>query len=168
MEHICWDHFDHSNFEPSTEPTGLEYGHTLMASSLALRTAPGTVFDQVITTKQNMRSPDPTTRAAPIPPAVSWQVSGLTLQNLYGLARSVNPSDLDITPVQAFFEWADQYPLAVLLRPDILDQLKRELIGVVKCPHFGAVIERGACESVVGRVLGPATEEWQSTQRQFR
>ncbi len=139
-----------------------------MASSLALRTAPGAVFDQVITTKQNMRSPDPTTRAAPIPPAVPWQVSGLTLQNLYGLAKSANPSDLDVTPVQAFFEWADQYPLAVLLRPDIMAQLKHELTGVIKCPHFGAVIERRACESVVERVLGPATEQWQSTQRQFQ
>jgi hypothetical protein len=40
------------------------------------------------------------------------------------------------------------------MQQHILDGLKRELVGVVKCPHFGAWMERGAFESVVGRVLG--------------
>ncbi|KAH8890886.1 hypothetical protein GQ53DRAFT_162040 [Thozetella sp. PMI_491] len=160
LEHICWDHFDSSDFQMSTEPTGPESGHTLMASSLALRTAPPAVFEGVIATKQNMRSVDPSTRSAPIPPDVSWQASGLTLQSLYGLASSVNMSDLDLTPVQAWFELAAQYPTDLLLRPDIMDTLKMELEGVVKCPHYGAVIERTAFESIAGRVLDPALATW--------
>lgn len=82
-------------------------------------------------------------------------MSGLTLQSLHGLASSINPADLDLTPVQAWFELAARYPIDVLLRRDVEDRLKREFVGVVKCPHYGAAIERGAFESICARVLGP-------------
>lgn len=42
----------------------------------------------------------------------------------------------------------------VLLRGDVLEGLKRELGGVVKCPHFGACIDRGVFEGVVESVMG--------------
>jgi hypothetical protein len=45
-----------------------------------------------------------------------------------------------------------------LLKPDTLATLKRELAPAVKCPFYGAWIEREAFESVVGRVLGPEME----------
>jgi hypothetical protein len=86
---------------------------------------------------------------------LSWQGSGLTLESLYGLASSVNPSDLDLAPVQAWFELAARYPPEILLRKDVEDRLKKEFVGVVKCPHYGAAIERGAFESIVARVLDP-------------
>ena len=89
------------------------------------------------------------------PPHISWQASGLTLRSLYGLASSVNPADLDLTPVQAWFELAARYPLEILLRRDVEDRLKREFVGVVKCPHYGAAVERGALESICARILDP-------------
>ncbi|EON97927.1 putative alanine racemase protein [Phaeoacremonium minimum UCRPA7] len=103
--------------------------------------------------KANLKGNEP--EPPPFPTDVSWQASGLTLQSLYGLACSLNPSDEDLTPVQAWFELANQYPMAILLRGDIVNALKREFTGVVKCPHYGAVIERSAFDSVVDRVLGP-------------
>jgi hypothetical protein len=109
---------------------------------------------------------------------LSWKASGLTLKSLYGLACSLNPppppspslalaADNDdeeddgscdrgaeIAPVQAWFELVARFGAAELMREGVLDRLKRELVGVVKCPHFGASIKRLAFESVVGRVMG--------------
>jgi hypothetical protein len=132
-----------------------------MASSLALRTAPGAVFGAMRGCSQPHLPPPqqpPSALAAllaataevgaPPPPPISWPASGLTLHSLYGLASSVNPSDLDLAPVQAWFELAARYPLEMLLRKDVEDRLKREFVGVVKCPHYGAAIERGAFESI--------------------
>jgi hypothetical protein len=138
---------------------GMETGHTLMASSLALRTAPQAHFDNIDRTKKNMSSRahknDPTA-AALADDSLEWDVSGLTLHALHGLAQSVNPADQDITPVQAWFELAAAYPMDLLLREDVLDGLKRGFEGVVKCPHYGATMERTAYDSVVMRVLGTA------------
>jgi hypothetical protein len=72
----------------------------------------------------------------PPPPPISWPASGLTLHSLYGLANSIFPTDLDLAPVQAWFELAERYPLEVLLRQDVEDRLKKEFVGVVKCPHY--------------------------------
>ncbi|OIW35042.1 hypothetical protein CONLIGDRAFT_689256 [Coniochaeta ligniaria NRRL 30616] len=166
LEHICWDHFRPSNFQPDVaEPFGPESGHTLMATSLALRTAPGAVFDFMTAQPPPPQQP-PSALAARLtataeaeppepPPPISWPASGLTLHSLYRLANSVNPSDLELAPVQAWFELAERYPLEILLRNDVMDRLKREFIGVVKCPHYGAAIERGAFESICARILDP-------------
>lgn len=131
-----------------------------MASSLALRTAPEAVFD--IMKAQPPPHQQPLSAMATPPPVsaevgspISWPVSGLTLHSLYGLASSFNSSDLDLAPVQAWFELAARYPLETLLRKDVEDQLKREFVGVVKCPHYGAAIERGAFESICARILDP-------------
>jgi hypothetical protein len=77
------------------------------------------------------------------------------LQGLYGLASSLCAGDDELTPVQAWFEMAAVYPVDLLLEPRVLATLKREFLGVVKCLHFGAVIERGAFESVVARIMTP-------------
>jgi hypothetical protein len=144
LEHICRDHFHPS---PGKIP-----GHSLMASALALRTAPPEIFTAASRTSPLLRSPRP----ADVPPQgeCSWQATGLTLHSLYGLACSISDAELELTPVQAWFELMGRYPPEVLLREDVLGALKRELAPVVKCPHFGAVMEREAYESVVGRVLG--------------
>ncbi|KAK0632016.1 hypothetical protein B0T14DRAFT_559746 [Immersiella caudata] len=144
LEHICRDHFHPS---PGKMP-----GHSLMASALALRTAPPEIFTAASRTSPLLRSPKPAD--VPRQGECSWQAAGLSLHSLYGLACSISDAELELTPVQAWFELAGRYPLDVLLRQDVLGALKRELAPVVKCPHFGAVMEREAYESVVGRVLG--------------
>jgi len=124
-----------------------------MASSLALRTAPPAIYDAASRASPLLRSAKPSDLPRNSADC-SWQTTGLTLHSLYGLACSISEADLEITPVQAWFELAGRYPREVLMRREVLDGLKRELAPVVKCPHFGAVMERAAYESVVGRVLG--------------
>ncbi|KAK4464846.1 hypothetical protein QBC42DRAFT_262454 [Cladorrhinum samala] len=165
LEHICRDHshpslFSSSSEFPSTDEdciTGRESGHTLMATSLALRSAPSNVFQAARKTKLfpgssiSIRPPAPDSSDA-----VSWQASGLTLQSLYGLACSLHgKDDAEVTPVQVWFELVARYGVDAVL--GAIDQMKREFIGVVKCPHYGAVLEREAFESIVGRVLGSAS-----------
>lgn len=96
------------------------------------------------------------------PPPVSWQCgsTGLTLKALHGLASNVNTSELDLTPVQAWFELAERYPVGLLLRGDVESALRREFVGVVYCPHYGASIEREAFESIVARVVEPEVAGW--------
>ncbi|KAK0657307.1 hypothetical protein B0T16DRAFT_452784 [Cercophora newfieldiana] len=144
LEHICRNHFHPS---PGKVP-----GHSLMASALALRTAPPEVYAAAADTAPILRP----AKAADVTRQgdCSWQATGLTLHSLYGLACSISDADLEITPVQAWFELAGRYPLGLLLKREVLEVLKRELAPMVRCPHFGAVIEREAFESVVGRVLG--------------
>lgn len=98
-------------------------------------------------------------RSAPVageaPPSYQWRGMGMTLASLEALAASLSSSDAEITPVQAWFELVERYTTADLLAPTTMALLKQELRGVVDCVHFGAVMERQAFESVVGRVLGP-------------
>jgi hypothetical protein len=122
-----------------------------MASTFCASSAPDSVFeDRRVFKKLDPKSPSP---------VLSWQSTGLNLQALYGLASSLNPGDKEVTPVQAWFELANQYPVSILLNRRVLETLKREFKGVVKCVHFGATIERQAFESVVDRVIGPELSE---------
>ncbi|CAI4214034.1 unnamed protein product [Parascedosporium putredinis] len=83
-------------------------------------------------------------------PSKSVAGPALTLRNLHGLASSLPVDDKDLTPVQAWFELAGRYPAASFMLPEVVEALKREFVGVVKCFEFGATIERGAFDSVVG------------------
>lgn len=88
------------------------------------------------------------------PEPMRWKTpERISLAALEGLASSLNPGDLELTPVQAWFELAARYPAALLLRADVLSALKVELKGVVRCVYYGAAMERGAFESVVQRVF---------------
>ncbi|KAI9903164.1 hypothetical protein N3K66_002516 [Trichothecium roseum] len=88
------------------------------------------------------------------PEPMQWKTpERISLAALEGLASSLNPGDLELTPVQAWFELAARYPAGVLLRADVLSALKVELKGVVRCVYYGAAMERGAFESVVQRVF---------------
>lgn len=101
---------------------------------------------------------------------LTWQAPDITLQTLYGLAVSLNPiSEMELAPVQAWFELSARYPLSILLRLDVLNALKREFVGVVRCLYFGAVMERDAFESVVQRVVEPVmvAEEKAGAARSF-
>jgi hypothetical protein len=129
-----------------------------MASTFCLSDAPPTVFDTQKALRRSLffaplTSPGASSTAKAAPQSVSWQSRGLTLQSLYGLASSLCAGDIEITPVQAWFEMAAQYPPELLLSGRVLAALKREFVGVVKCIHFGAIMEREAFESVVVRVM---------------
>ncbi|KAM3564589.1 hypothetical protein MY1884_000657 [Beauveria asiatica] len=146
LEHVCWDHFwlgDCHNHSAQTEEVK---GHTLMASSYLMASAPESVYDERTALASRFRSS----------PALQWPAPAVTLDSLHGLAQSLNPGGVDeVAPVQAWFELAVRYPIDVLLRPAVLEALKREFKGVVRCVAFGAAMERGAFESIVLRVLGP-------------
>jgi len=148
LEHICRHHFGTSRIQ---DDHSRESGHTMMATSLALQSAPDSILSSAYRSSPLLRRATP----ADIDSDTSWQTSGLTLQTLYGLACSLSDPDVELTPVQAWFELSARYPLATLLQRETLDTLKRELAPMVRCPHYGAQMERMAYESVVGRVLGP-------------
>jgi hypothetical protein len=95
------------------------------------------------------------TPAASPSSSLQWQGPSVSLESLHGLAQSLNPGDKEITPVQAWFELASQYPVDKLLEPSVMEQFKKEFVGVVRCNGFGAAMERVAYESVVHRILGP-------------
>jgi hypothetical protein len=128
----------------------------MMASSICLNHAPEVVYRTAETSIKKDNPMSQASAAASGVPSVSWPSNGLSMQTLYGLATSLCIGDQELTPVQAWFELASLYPADVLLSLPVLNALKREFLGVVKCMWFGAVIERGAFESVVGRVLGSA------------
>lgn len=122
--------------------------------------------------------------------SLSWTTTALTLRSLHGLASSLLPlsnpesydhdddgidggrDDVELAPVQAFFELARRFGAERLLCNNhdgydgggngsgtsfsVLDALKRELVasGAIRCPHFGALIDREAFEGAVQRVLG--------------
>ena len=144
-----------------------------MASSLALSGAPPDIFAALDGARQRVWDPcrptegtnDPVAPPAgdgdaTAPPA--WRAEGLSLRGLYGLACSLNPSEDELAPVQAWFEMAAWYPAELLLRDDVLTQLREAFRGVVRCPHFGAAIDRSVFESIVGRILGPEMEAWEA------
>ena len=142
LEHICWDHFLPSDFDtPEGDDAGTETGHALLASTFCAATAPAVLYPG-----EREAQPMPTF------PTPAWQATGLTLENLRLLASSILGGEAELTPVQGWFELTDRYG-ASALSIEVMEALKREFTGVVQCPHFGAVIEREAFESVVGRVM---------------
>lgn len=187
LEHICWNHF-HSEHNIAHRVlqtvTNEGTGHTLMASAYCMATAPESIYKDrkalpsSITPEQvacpSMLPPTPpegtttvgSSSSSSPSPTLAWSAPRISLQNLRGLASSLNPGDLELTPVQAWFELADRYPVALLVPEgpgSTLATFKKELRGLVKCLHYGAVIEREAFESVVSRIMDPALWEMQQS-----
>ncbi|EFY87796.1 hypothetical protein MAC_06163 [Metarhizium acridum CQMa 102] len=150
LEHCCWNHFSLGDFHLHDPAlcSETERGHALMASAYCMASAPESVY-----TGRAALEARPGKAARP---SFQWGASGITLESLHGLAASLNPGDLEVTPVQAWFELASRYPVEVLLGGTVLDTLQREFNGVVRCVMYGAVIERIAFESIIARVLGPS------------
>lgn len=179
LEHICWNHFHPSYYSHQEyDPEGKEHGHSLMASTIALQSAPPEVWSQIGTEKERFKAaqlnanpsnaiPDTTTATSTSSPNViaSWQTPaseenvgaglGLTLESLHGLASTLNPPDRELAPVQAWFEIARLYGADVVLDAALMDRVRNEMARDVDCLHFGAVIQREAFEGVLERVLGP-------------
>lgn len=159
LEHCCWDHFCLGDYPDHQQQSDDFRGHTLMASTFCMARAPEAVY---LDRKNISATSDCGTGrgVGKIPPFYyEWPSTRISLASLLGLASSLNPGDKEITPIQAWFELADRYPITVFLDPQLLQVLSRELNGVVKCLYFGAVMEREAFESVVGRVLGPGVDQ---------
>ncbi|KAL2883692.1 hypothetical protein SGCOL_000838 [Colletotrichum sp. CLE4] len=156
MEHICWNHFHPRQFPTHGDTCKAGSGHTMMASTLCMSSAPARVY-------RTIRRGEAETIAH------TWQAdtgagSSLSLKSLLALAKTLNPGDIELTPVQAWFELAARYGAAALMRGNVIEALKREFCGVVDCIHFGAIIERDAFESVVARVMeqvGVPELEWE-------
>ncbi|KAI1461989.1 hypothetical protein F4805DRAFT_190177 [Annulohypoxylon moriforme] len=60
LEHICWNHFhpsyyDHNNYDPEAK----ENGHMLMASALALRSAPNAAWELIAAEKERRNKANP-------------------------------------------------------------------------------------------------------------
>ncbi|KAJ0313800.1 hypothetical protein COL516b_000745 [Colletotrichum fioriniae] len=156
MEHICWNHFHPRQFPAHGDTCKAASGHTMMASTLCMSSAPARVYRTI------RRGEAPTV-------SHTWQAdtgagSSLSLKSLLALAKTLNPGDIELTPVQAWFELAARYGAAALMRGNVIEALKRGFCGVVDCIHFGAIIERDAFESVVARVMeqvGVPELEWE-------
>lgn len=116
-----------------------------MASAFCMQDAPDTIYNDRLAFYNPLRQASPLT----------WQAHGPTLQGLYDLASSLNPGDLEMTPIQAWFELAQRYSLETLLEPGTLDSLAREFKGTLRCVIYGASVETSVFESITGRVLGP-------------
>lgn len=252
LEHICWDHFHPSYFAPHThgaDETAEENGHMLMASAIALQSAPASVFEHMDAVQEHLQQQQKQqqqqsnagsffSRAAhrhrvsqqpssshglpppcappylphhqqrppssqqpqqqqqqpqqqPLPSPASWTIptvavpansstpgapgtavagagtgagsrigagaasgASLTLENLRCLAAALHPPDVELTPVQAWFEIARERGPAVALDGALMDALRRELALHVRCMHYGAIMPREAFDDVVGRVVG--------------
>ncbi|KAL7628857.1 hypothetical protein AAE478_000372 [Parahypoxylon ruwenzoriense] len=102
LEHICWDHFRPSYYTYNDyDPEAEGHGHALMASAIALQSAPPSAFEQITAVREQRQlhnGYDSGSRGGSSNGGVlaSWEIPagdlGLTLANLYGLASALNPS----------------------------------------------------------------------------
>ncbi|RDA92632.1 hypothetical protein CP533_1441 [Ophiocordyceps camponoti-saundersi (nom. inval.)] len=167
LEHVCWDHFDPRDFN-DPKPVDPTHGHTLMASAYLMATAPPSVYETCPalgaavapdpTWRRVLHLPDTAIQRRKEAPVLRWPAPTISLASLRGLAQSLNAGDIELTPVQIWFELEARYRPERLLRPDTLDALLRRFRGVVGCVAYGAAVERLAFESVVMGVLGPPEE----------
>ncbi|KAI1425459.1 hypothetical protein F5Y12DRAFT_714309 [Xylaria sp. FL1777] len=197
LEHCCWNHVEQSCFEhhnhhqqqqreqqqqqeqgprPPCSNKNLN-GHTLMATTLALQSAPPSVFtrmrdlqqqlDASITTTTTTTSssppppPPPATTTAAGTQQVAWSSRALTLTNLRRLAGTLNAAGAaELAPVQAWFELASLYGVGVATDGVILGRLRSELAGDVHCVMFGAAVQRDVFEAALKRVVGFLPPTW--------
>ncbi|RYP78811.1 hypothetical protein DL770_006820 [Monosporascus sp. CRB-9-2] len=191
LEHVCWDHFHPSYFSYAHyDEAAEENTHMLMASALALQSAPASVFDQMAEVREHLQAnpsravyppssshPHSQTQTQhehqhthqqqqqqqqkppppPIPSPISWRqrpgpaAAGLSLGSLRRLAEVLSPPDVELAPVQAWFEIARACGPTAVRDAALMDFLKRELASVVRCVHFGAAIPRHAFDEVIYR-----------------
>ncbi|KAI0512544.1 hypothetical protein F5B22DRAFT_648648 [Xylaria bambusicola] len=172
LEHCCWNHIPQTCFEhhhhhhhhdsPQEPPHPEEMcmnkglnGHTLMATTLALQSAPNTVFEHM--SESPSAHPSPTAAGDH---QLAWSTRALTLTNLRRLARTLNPSDSELAPVQAWFELASLYGVDTATNAAVLENIRRELVGKVRCVVYGAAVKRGVFEDALKKVVGFLPRSW--------
>ncbi|KAK5629904.1 hypothetical protein RRF57_005619 [Xylaria bambusicola] len=162
LEHCCWNHipqtcFEHHHHqhcpqEPHPEEMCMNKGlngHTLMATTLALQSAPYSIFEHM--------SEFPSTHPSSVAGEdhqLAWSTRALTLTNLRRLARTLNPFDAELAPVQAWFELASLYGIDRATDAAVLSQIRHELVGKVRCVVYGAAVKRTVFEDVLKKVIG--------------
>ncbi|KAI0200152.1 hypothetical protein F4808DRAFT_170624 [Astrocystis sublimbata] len=146
---------DDEEAEAEAEDEAALSGHTFMATALALQNAPMTVFSRMSDSYSSAPA-QPQPQTSPI----EWQSRTLTLTNLRRLARSLNPSDSELAPVQVWFELVSLYGVEVATDADLLRRLNKELSAFLDCDFFGASLQRTAFESVLERVVGFLPRQW--------
>ncbi|KAK6843600.1 hypothetical protein PG987_004460 [Apiospora arundinis] len=137
-------------------------GAAAAAAAAATSSSPSHIFSSFSSSSPEIPPPPP----PPLPSrvktdgSIAWPATGITLESLHGLASALNPPDLELTPVQAWFEMVRAYDVRTLILDadgggsSTLDRLVAELKGVVKCLHFGALIERAAFDSAAAQGAG--------------
>ncbi|GKT83159.1 alanine racemase [Colletotrichum tofieldiae] len=89
MEHICWNHFHPRQFPAHADPCSAASGHTMMASTMCMSSAPARVYRTI------RRGEAETTQH-------TWRAdtgagSALSLKSLLSLAKTLNPGDIELT-----------------------------------------------------------------------
>ncbi|KAF2446633.1 hypothetical protein P171DRAFT_462849 [Karstenula rhodostoma CBS 690.94] len=129
LEAPCLGHIPHA---PSTS-TASPSGHALMASATLLH----------LHLHQDHDHP-PASHSRPS----TWTVPESGVQRLLELARNI-PLDGEVTPVQAW-AYIRQHAQFGRLRVERVEEMKKGLLGWVKCYGFGGVVPLDAFEGVVG------------------
>ncbi|KAI0107499.1 hypothetical protein GGR51DRAFT_150115 [Nemania sp. FL0031] len=145
-------------------------GHALSATALALQSAPLSIFTRLNDLQERLA---PSAAAPLLPPPLSpqaaapieWSSKALTLSNLRHLAGSLNPSDTELAPVQAWFELASLYGVGVATDAAVLARLRGELVGEMRCVTFGAAVDRDLFEGILERVMGFLPRSWRDEMR---
>ncbi|KAB8291770.1 hypothetical protein EYC80_006565 [Monilinia laxa] len=137
LENPCRTHFHHNPLNLTDTPSG----HELMASTPVFAQAPPLAFQD------------------PLPSSgSSWYSSStsLSLAQLYAMSRSLPISDVEITPVQAWFMIAEKYDSEIgrVVEGRRIEGLKRGLGGLSRCYQFGAVMDVVSFWEVVDEVMG--------------
>ncbi|KAI1120918.1 hypothetical protein F5Y10DRAFT_257420 [Nemania abortiva] len=136
-------------------------GHTLSATALALQSAPLSVFTRINDLQEYLApSPPQEVPAIPTPIPVEWSTKALTLANLRRLAATLNLSDGELAPVQAWFELAALYGVGAATDGAVLARLRSELASEMSCVTFGAAVDRDIFEGVLERVMGFLPRSW--------
>ncbi|KAI1820781.1 hypothetical protein F4861DRAFT_37921 [Xylaria intraflava] len=141
-------------------------GHALMATALALQSAPLEIFARIGDVQDtpplsHSLSPSPPATTIDTPPApIAWASRSLTLANLRRLAGTVNPTEAELAPVQVWFELAALHGVAVATDAAVLAALEKALAAQMRCVLFGAMVPRDMFEEALARV-GLAREKAQ-------
>ncbi|KAI0154757.1 hypothetical protein GGR57DRAFT_95553 [Xylariaceae sp. FL1272] len=150
-------------------------GHSLTATAIALQSAEPPVLKSIDDLKKQLQKQQlqascqlsvneppqctneakaPTLSALTADQQIAWPATQLTLSNLGRLASLLDKPDVELAPVQAWFEIARLYGLAVATDRSILQQLRYEFGRVVKCVRFGASVPRPVFEGILKKVMG--------------
>ncbi|OTA69387.1 hypothetical protein K449DRAFT_384317 [Hypoxylon sp. EC38] len=123
LEHICWNHFNPSHYSHTDyDPEAKEHGHILMATSIALQSAPPRVWDQINAEKEriqkgpsatasNHSSRPPSLPPLPFESSYSSSSNGHSHSHSYSNSHANNPPSTNANPnPNAIASWPSPPP----------------------------------------------------------